>query len=92
MAIVSTTIKYDHATFTDALDALRSPGVAKFTEFVKGICESSTCSLDVVLKKDEFGQYCFSINGSVPKVFAGYNYAYAVKLFMDSLTAVGYFK
>ncbi len=89
---MATIIKYDHATFTDALDPLRSPSAAKFTEFVKGICESSTCRLDVVLKKDEYGNLCFAINGCKPKVFAGYNYVYCTKLFIDTLTVIGYFE
>lgn len=86
---MATTIRYDNAVFIDALDPLRSENAEKFTEFVKGICESSMCGLEVVLKKDEYRQSCFSINGSELKVFTGYNYVYMVKLFMDGLTAAG---
>lgn len=88
---MATIVKYDRATFTDALDPLRSENAEKFTEFVKGICESIMCDLDVVFKKDEYGQSCFSINGSELRVFTGYNYVFMVKLFMDSLAAAGCF-
>lgn len=87
-----TTINYPHAVFKDQLDAIRSDTAQKFTDFVKSVCENSLCKIEVVLKKDEFGQSCFSINGSVPKVFTGYNYVYCVKLFIDTLTAIGYFE
>lgn len=90
--MATSVFKYDYATFTDALGEARSTNTAKFVEFVKDICDSSLRNLDVVFKQDEFGQSCFSINGSEPKVFTGYNYVYMVRLFMDRLTAIGYFE
>lgn len=87
-----TTINYPNAVFKDQLDTLRSDTAKKFTDFVKTVCENSLCHLEVVLKRDEYGNSCFTINGCAPKVFTGYNYVFCVKLFIDTLTAIGYFE
>lgn len=87
-----TTINYPNAVFKDQLDTLRSDTAKKFTDFVKTVCENSLCHLEVVLKRDEYGNSCFAINGCAPKVFTGYNYVFCVKLFIDTLTAIGYFE
>lgn len=85
------TIKYARGNFTNELDAV-SPAVSRFIEFVKYACADSHSRLDVVLKRDEFGNVVFTVNGSVPEVIEGYSYIYCCKLFTDKLSAIGYFK
>lgn len=85
------TVKYARANFTNELDVV-SPIVSRFIEFLKYACADSRSRLDVVLKRDEFGNAAFTVNGSAPEVIEGYSYIYCCKLFTDKLDAIGYFK
>lgn len=85
------TIKYAHGNFTNELGPVTS-AVSRFIEFVKYACADSHSRLDVVLKRDEFGNTAFTVNGSVPVVIEGHTYIYCCKLFTDKLDAIGYFK